>query len=139
MLLPGSVTPTRWPHSMGSPVKPLGSPCARGPSTEYTADYLPFTFGAEFELLVHPRAGQINREPVPIDVNHRVMRDFSFKVLDYVAEVLSSNDMSCDVVKPEDESKQVDYEKWNVMMNASIKQMAYVLWPYVSAGRKRLT
>ena len=86
-------------------------------STPPTRDYLPFRFGAEFEVIVRPRSVEY---PGP-DASMRSYRDFNLSIMSLIAGLLSRAGLPCDVYDQGSDDKP-DYSKWNVTLDASLSK-----------------
>ncbi|KAI4189688.1 MAG: hypothetical protein L6R41_001297 [Letrouitia leprolyta] len=97
-------------------------------STAQLRDYLPFTFGVEFEMIVRPKANMFSAddllpEDLPRDsTSRRVLREYSLHIRHMVAKVLTDHGMPCNVFEPE-EGGLPDYNKWTVTLDASISKL----------------
>ena len=88
---------------------PTSTPTARG--------HLPFSFGAEFELILRPRDGLVP----DFDATTRKLRDFNYTLLKRIANLLSSTGMPANAYDPCEDDKP-DYAKWNVMLDGSVSK-----------------
>ena len=93
-------------------------PPAYAPSSTPTArHHLPFSFGAEIELIIRPKEG-----PVPeFDASTRELRDFNNTMLKQIADLLSNAGMPANAYDPCEDDKP-DYTRWNVMLDGSLSK-----------------
>ena len=86
-------------------------------STPTARDHLPFSFGAEFELIVRPKDGLVP----DFEASIRERRNFHCSVMKRLARLLSDTGMPADVYDPNEDGKP-DYSKWNVMLDGSLSK-----------------
>lgn len=88
---------------------PTSRPNARG--------HLPFSFGAEFEMILRPKDGLVP------DANASVkdFRNFNLALLKQIAKLLSNAGMPAFAFDCSDDTKP-DYSKWNVMLDGSLSK-----------------
>ncbi|KAL8663546.1 MAG: hypothetical protein Q9202_003734 [Teloschistes flavicans] len=77
-------------------------------STPTTRDHLPFSFGAEFEMIVRPRHGKIPEA----DTNNQLCRKFGLALLKEIAKALSAAGIPAAAFDPCDD-EDIDYTIWN--------------------------
>lgn len=84
--------------------------------------HLPFHFGAEFEMILRPRANVLQNIQIPdFNASTRQQRDFNFLMLRLIASVLSSSGLPCDVYDQNADGRP-DYSKWNATMDGSLSK-----------------
>ena len=86
-------------------------------STPAARDHLPFSFGAEFELILRPRDGLVP----DFDATTRDLRVFNYTLLKRIANLLSNAGMPANDYDPCEDDKP-DYAKWNVMLDGSLSK-----------------
>ena len=86
-------------------------------STPTARDHLPFSFGAEFELIIRPIDGLVP----DFDASVRERRSFNGTLLKQLADLLSDAGMPADAYDPNEDGKP-DYSKWNVMLDGSLSK-----------------
>ncbi|KEF55807.1 uncharacterized protein A1O9_08558 [Exophiala aquamarina CBS 119918] len=92
-------------------------PVAPPTSTAIPRDYLPFCFGAEFELILRPKSIAYP----DFDAPTRVTRDFNLRLLDSIAQILSSARLPCGVYHQGSDDKS-DYTIWNATLDSSVSK-----------------
>ncbi|KAL8730745.1 MAG: hypothetical protein Q9181_004551 [Wetmoreana brouardii] len=80
-------------------------------------DHLPFSFGAEFELIICPRHGKVPDS----DADHGVFNRFGRDLPKELAGILSASGMRAEYYDPAEE-KTIDYDHWNVMLDGSVSR-----------------
>ena len=70
---------------------------------------------------MRPRVLLTQTDPLPdTHAPARTFRQYSLRLREVVADLLSANDLPCNVFDPEEDSP--DYSKWNAMLDASISK-----------------
>jgi len=80
-------------------------------------DYLPFRFGAEFELILRPKSIAYP----DFDAPARVTRGFNLRLLDTIAKILSIAGLPCSVFHQGSDDKP-DYTQWNATLDGSVSK-----------------
>ncbi|KAL9036712.1 MAG: hypothetical protein Q9180_004139 [Flavoplaca navasiana] len=124
-------SPTRSPSSSLRRSNTNVSPKKQAPTCDFSTprpfDYIPFSFGAEFEMIIRPKAdkfpaAQLLSDDLPRDASsRRKLRDYSLTIRHLVADVLVRNGMPCYVYEPDDDEAP-DYNKWHVVLDASLSR-----------------
>ena len=86
--------------------------------------YLPFKFGAEFEVIIRPKAIanlDANLELPSYDGSSRKTREFNLCLLKVVTDLLSRSGMPCNV-HDLCSNDPLDYSKWNATLDASVSK-----------------
>jgi hypothetical protein len=108
-----------------SPISP-SPPSPPSPPSSPISSYLPFNFGAEFELIIRPKEISFLSPDLRLpsfDASHRQMRDFNRALLHVVSKLLSDSDLACKVFEPdEDEGAKPDYSQWHITLDASLSK-----------------
>lgn len=102
----------------------LPIPINPSPDTPIARDYLPFKFGAEFEVIIRPKAIvnlDAKLELPSYDASSRKTRDFNLCLLKVVADLLSRSGMPCNVHDLCSDDP-LDYSKWNATLDASVSK-----------------
>lgn len=93
-----------------------------------SSQYLPFNFGAEFELILRPKriaslpSIALRWHELPAaHATEREKRDFGMMLLSDIAFLLTDAGFPAEAYDLNSESKP-DYSKWNVMMDASLSK-----------------
>jgi len=93
-----------------------------------SSQYLPYNFGAEFELILRPKRiaslpsiARRWRELPAAHTTEREKRDFGMMLLSDIAFLLTDAGFPAEAYDLNSESKP-DYSKWNVMMDASLSK-----------------
>ena len=112
--------PSLQSRANSAPLNPMLSP-SNFSTTPQPQDYLHFSVGAEFEIIIKPKTNLIDRKQLP-DHNSttRRVRDASLAILEDVSRHLSAAGMLCLV--HDDPDGQVDHTKWNAMMDGSLSK-----------------
>ena len=100
------------------------TPLSPSSSTPIAREYLPFKFGAEFEVIIRPKAIanlDANLELPSHDGSSRQTREFNLRLLKVVADLLSRSDMRCNVHDLCSDDP-LDYSKWNATLDASVSK-----------------
>jgi hypothetical protein len=108
-----------------NPLSPI-SPSPPASPSHAISEYLPFNFGAEFELIIRPKnisSLSPNLRLPDFDASHRQMRDFNRNLLRVVSKLLSDSGLACKVFEPdEDEGSKPDYSQWHITLDASLSK-----------------
>lgn len=107
----------RRPRSETDSIQTSTFPVYAPTSTPTTRDHLPFSFGAEFEMIVRPRHGKIPEA----DTNNQLCRKFGLALLKEIAKALSAAGIPAAAFDPCDD-EDIDYTIWNVMLDGSLSK-----------------
>ncbi|KAF4633001.1 hypothetical protein G7Y89_g5121 [Cudoniella acicularis] len=95
------------------------------PTQLFSDDHLPLSFGAEFEMIIRPRADFLQRYSLvlpPFDSSERAFRDFNFSLLRSISNLITMTLFPC-VVYDQNEGPKPNYKmEWHVTLDGSLSK-----------------
>lgn len=92
-------------------------------SALFPTHHLPFRFGAEFEVIIRPRANLLQDGLVlpDFDASTRQQRDYNLALRRTIADILTTSGLPCDIYDPNDGGRP-DTSRWNAVLDGSLSK-----------------